>query len=352
MNTNIRETINVLYKIGCYIGTICITFLLFQQYFSNKDASIVQVKTLEEMNRNSFPAITLCFFQRAKTDDLNLFDNQYILSTTGLTGKQYRDTMMGTMKMNHSDILNKINFKMATIKLKNYLSKFRIHDGNHNDIIDWDTTEDFYDGRNISESLPIHRYYQDPLLICYSYHPDIAPNISLKSISLYFSLFKLQRLNGVKIYIYVHYNNQLLRNMRHLYSMKKFDGINSKSSNNELVFRFNSISIMRSRKDANKPCNEDLQNDDAEWMRHVVTLIGCFPPYWRNMYSWVNNFNECNTTEQLKNASRYLPYHNEGMVKSVLKMYHPPCDQMRVLSSSSTSQATNENLLKISFRIR
>ena len=112
------------------------------------------------------------------------------------------------------------------------------------------------------------------------------------------------------------------------------------------------ISIMRSRKDANESCNEVLENDDAEWMKQVVTLIGCFPPYWRNMYPRVNNFNECNTTEQLKNIARHLPLDNESMKKSVLKMYHPPCDQMRVMANSHVARTSDKELLKINFRFR
>ena len=109
---------------------------------------------------------------------------------------------------------------------------------------------------------------------------------------------------------------------------------------------------MRRRKDANSPCNEDLQDDDENWTQRVIALIGCFPPYWKNMHLRVNNFNECNTTEQLKNMSKYLPLDNERMVKPILKMYHPPCDQMRVLANSNIVGYKKASLLKIKFRFR
>ena len=152
--------------------------------------------------------------------------------------------------------------------------------------------------------------------------------------------------------MFVHNNNQIIRNMRYLNKIEQFGGINYKYSNNKMVLDLNSISIIRTRKDANEPCNEDLENDDAEWMQHVVTRIGCFPPYWKDLklYSKANNFNECNTTEQLTNMSRYLPYENESMTKSVLKMYHPPCEQMRVLANTNVARTKNEKLLKIKFR--
>ena len=115
---NITAGINIVYQIGCFIGTICIIFRLFEQYYSNEDASIVLIKKFSQTKRNSFPAITLCF-ESGSSD--GLYDNQQILSTTGLTANQYRDIMMGNIKIPHSSGLDELNFEMATIKLKNYL---------------------------------------------------------------------------------------------------------------------------------------------------------------------------------------------------------------------------------------
>ena len=346
---NTTERINIAYKIGCYVGTIAIVFLLFEQYFSNEDKSIVIMKSFEDTKRNSFPAITLCF---KSADDVDgLYHNQYILSTTGLTGKQYRDSMMGNIKISHSSGFDKLDFEMATIKLHNYMTKFKVDDTIGNKIIEW-KDKDSFARSNVTQNLPVGIYYQDPTLICYTYHTDVDPNITLLSASFYFSISKLQSINGGKLLMYVHHNNQLLRNMRFIYKLRDFKGINFNYSNNYLTLDLNDINIIRRRKDANSPCNEDLQDDDEHWMQHVVALIGCFPPYWKNIYLRVNNFNECNTTEQLKNMSRYLPWVNERMTRSVLNMYHPPCDQMRVLANSQSDRYKKKSRLKINFRFR
>ena len=104
--------------------------------------------------------------------------------------------------------------------------------------------------------------------------------------------------------------------------------------------------------DGNKPRNEDIEKYDDEWMKHVVSLIGCFPPYWKNIYPGIKNFNECTTTEQLKNVSRYLPYDNEGATKMVLKMHQQPCEQMRVVVSSNKDVYYKNDTLKIKLRFR
>ena len=340
---NTTERINIGYKIGCYIGTIAIVFLLFKQYFSNEDTSIVIMKRFEDTNRNSFPVITLCFTTARDSD--GLYQNQYILSTTGLTGKEYRDSIMGNIKMSHSSGLDKLDFEMATIKLHNFLTRFKVEDTSDNKIIEWKEDDS-------TNNLPVGIYYQDPTMICYTYHTDVDPNITLSDVNFYFSISKLQSMKNGKLYIFVHHNNQLVRNMRYIHKLRDFEGINFNHSNNHLTLDLNYISIMRRRKDANAPCNEDLQDDDEKWMQHVVSLVGCFPPYWKNIYSRVNNFNECNTAEQLKNVTKYLPRDNERMTKSVLKMYHPPCDQMRVLAGSHIDRHKKASLLKIKFRFR
>ena len=341
---NTRAGIKLGYLISCFFGTIGAIFLLFDQYFSNEDTSVVSVKKFSETKTNSLPAITLCF--TSDSSDLSgLYDERHIWSTTGLTAYQYQNMMMGNQP--YSSYLDKLTFEMATIKLQHYLTRFKIKDSNNRHIFEWNT-EDSLDFINF------FRHYQDPTVICYSYHTDFVPNISLESVNFYFSIYMLQTIKDGELHMFVHHNNQLIRNMRYLSKVEQFEGINYKYSNNKLVLDLNSISIIRSRKDANEPCNQELENDDAEWMQHVVQRIGCFPPYWRRMYSNIskNNFNECNTTQQLKNMSRYLPYENENVTKSILKLYDPPCDTMRVLANSNVARTKNRKLLKIKFRFR
>ena len=119
---NRTEIINTAYKIGCFVGTVCIICFLFEQYIANEDTSIVLIKKFSECNKSSFPAITLCFRCRWSN---NLYDNQSIVSATGLTSKEYRDTMMGDINMSHASGLDKLKFEEATLKLQNYLKRMK-----------------------------------------------------------------------------------------------------------------------------------------------------------------------------------------------------------------------------------
>ena len=316
----------------------------FEQYYSNEDTSVVVIKPFKEANRNTFPVITLCFTSESSD---GFYDNQYILSNTGLTGSQYRDIMLGNVKMPYSSGVDKLSFDMATIKLEQYLTKFKVYDSNYQTLLEW-KRKDSFDRSNVTQNLPVDLYYRDPFAKCYYYHTGGYPNITLSEIEFYFSVSELQRIKKGKLYIYVHYKNQLLRTLRNDYKIESFHGINS--FNNYIYLYLKTMSIMRTRKDRNEPCNEDLKDDDGEWMQHVVTLIGCFPPYWKNMYSRLKNFNECNTTQQLKNISGYLPL--EGLKTMILKKYCRPCEEMRTVVLSARDQHNESAKLKIKLQLR
>ena len=58
------------------------------------------------------------------------------------------------------------NFEMATIKMESFLHAFRIQDTNDNNIYKWKSN-----GRvNANNTNPKLISYQDPNIICYTYH--------------------------------------------------------------------------------------------------------------------------------------------------------------------------------------
>ena len=156
------------------------------------------------------------------------------------------------------------------------------------------------------------------------------------------------------MYIYVHYHNQLMRNMKYTHKIRSFQGINIDKNNNALTLDLNYVGIMRKREDANMRCNVTLHNDDRSWMQRVIRVIGCIPPYWKVLYEGgrVNTPPQCNTSNQLRNVSRYLPFKNELMVKTVLRKYHPPCHRMRVYANTNNDRYPEADILKIKFKFR
>ena len=238
------------------------------------------------------------------------------------------------------------------LKLKcYYLLQFKVSDVNGGRVVNWKNVHDLSISKHEPKSLPVVIYYQDPNLLCYNYHSNFSLN-EVESINYYFSIAKLKTIKGGEMYIYVHYLNQLVRNMRHVYKVRSFKPITYRNSNNYLVLDMRSISIMRSRKDAKEPCNESLKDDDQEWMKNVVNAVGCCPSYWENLFLSNKHFEKCKTSKEFKNAAKYHPRENQKITSSVFKMYMQPCDKMRVSINSGTDQYSKPNIFKIKFRFR
>ena len=350
MKMNFLDGTFIIYKLGCFVGTFYIIYMLFDQYYLNDDASKVLIKRFAEAGRSSFPAITLCLSDDGSN---SLYDEEYVSFNAAVDAKDYRDALMGKeTRINESFLQDPEFFRKATIKMENYLLKFKIYDVNEENIVYWKELKKTNGITNETEKFPLLMYYQDPNLLCYSYHAHYSENITVDSINYYFNLSKLQTITGGEIYIFVHYTNHLVRNMRYVYKIRSLKGISHHNSNNALVLDMRYISIMRSRRDARDPCDETLINDDKAWMKNVMSVIGCYPCYWENIFLDNTDSVKCKTNEELKIASMYHPRNNERMTKHILKMYTQPCDQMRVSVNSNSDQHDNSEIFKIKFRFR
>ena len=149
---------------------------------------------------------------------------------------------------------------------------------------------------NIAKMKSIRLKYQDPTLSCYEYMTDLISRVTIDSIDFYFSISKLQEIQNGELYIYANQPNQLIRNLRYIYKIRRFSGISKHTSTNLIVLDLNSISVIQSREGANEPCDANLEDDDAEWMRQVVRTVGCVPSYWRAIYQGPDH-GQCKTFE-------------------------------------------------------
>ena len=337
-----------IYTSVCFMFTVYIIIWLLLKYFANEDASTLNSKSFQDAPANVFPAITICLQSAKNNRGLYIKD---VLSKHGFNQSDYWDMLVGIKSTDAGNGIP-IAFENVTIKIENYLNKFRIQDTNDNQIITWKYTDFINAGGNSYPTVPMQVNYQDPNIICYSYHGKIDSDSTVQSIDFYFNLPKLKMIQKGLMAIYIHYNSQLIRNMRYLYKIRDFEGIEKNASNNQITFDLNSISLIRMRADANYPCDPMLENDDKNWMQRVCNLIGCIPPYWKVFHPDENPTVECFTSSQLKQAATYLPLNNEIAVKNVLQTYDPPCYRMRVFANTNSDRYNKEHMLKLKFRFR
>ena len=172
------------------------------------------------------------------------------------------------------------------MNLRNYLEKFRVQDTNENEYVwKYDETMETPTFEYVANQpfrwnekgmidhateIPLVPNYLDPKVKCFTHKPQLDKGIMIDSIDFYFYVEKLASIEKGMVYIYVHEREQLIRNMRYLYKIRNFIGINSKNSNNQLVFDLMYLRVVKSRKDAKDTCDVNLANDDLKWMKHVV----------------------------------------------------------------------------------
>ena len=329
---------------------------------SNEDSSSIIVKRFRQ--GKIFPVISLCLRSKHAYD--GLYNGNYTKDTLGMDSHDYKDVLLGKRLVANITGIIDAEFNEATNKLQKYLKKFRVQDTNENEFV-WrfnETTHELGDAlptiyrselSDLEENIPkiksIRLKYQDPTLFCYEYMTDLLSRVTIDSIDFYLDISKLREIRKDDLYIYANQPNQLIRNLRYIYKIRRFSGVSKDSRTNVIIIDLNSISVIQNRADANEPCDANLEDDDAEWMRHVVETVGCVPPYWRKIYQGPESA-QCTTTEQLKNLSFYLPMKNELGTMAIFQKYIQPCTHMRVQSNANSDQYKREDTLKLKIRLR
>ena len=351
------NVLKYLYVICLFSLTVYEVTYLVEKYNSNKDTSEIRVQTFRKSQYEHFPAITICFYSNTGDDEDNgdgdgLYNNFNILEKVGMNKSFYRDIISGNIK---DDVLLKralenITFDMATIQLDKYLYKFRVQDNDHKQLMSW--KQALFPHKNETK-LPLSLFlsYQDPTFICYTYHTKHNVDVTVDSVDFYFYISKLQTIEEGQMYIYVHYQNQLIRHLRYLYKIHSFHGLKQEQSKNMVTLDLSFVSVTKRRQDANDQCDNSLRNDDEKWLQNALNRIGCLPPYW-NKLATNSKVPDCRTSLQLKNASGYTALYNEKAVWSIFESYLPPCYQMRVMVNSNNNYYKRDEIFKLKFRLR
>ena len=99
-------------------------------------------------------------------------------------------------------------------------------------------------------------------------------------------------------------------------------------------------------------------NDDSKWFRKVTDEVGCIPGYWGELIAkdqpgTINGNRFCNSTSQYSKLKSFFPLDHcgaQGNAKNVLKHFDPFCHQLRVMTTTKTSNWREANILKLQFR--
>ena len=349
----LEKLLRNIFWLGCFICTICISVSLIFKYVGNESSSVLRVIKFNRSDDRNYPALTLCFL--SDEEKRGLYKDDYIGQIDGMNTTYYRNALLGIEINNASTKLSEIDFNKATINISDIVADIRLKD--INGFKTYDFSQTFNSALRLA-NVPLEISYQDPERICCTYHPSYTPDKNAEEVDLFLNTEKLGDISEGHIHFFAHYKHQFIRNMRYINKVTDFPDIAKAKRPNLIIFDWDHISIIQMREDANDPCSNNIQNDDYEWLANTMNIIGCIPPYWEVLIRNHTTFNPykrtlsiCSTSEELRNAARYLPYQNE-MKHRAFDDYTPPCTRMRVITNTNFDRYKDRKRFKIKLRYR
>ena len=345
--------------IVCSVIVIYMTEKEIQRYFKNKNTSSIAIKYFQKTGdqASTYPTFTICFFGSSVIYDFKKFKKRYGGWQEPVQDRirQYGNILSGFKKANAAMLETFPIFSSLTIDLKDLIRSYRSEDENHDWINEWETTNNTelhpINGTKYSY-WPFYVSYQTPRMICFTWIDHFPDNIYKQIDVINLKVPALKSLewknhHGLcgKLYIFVHAEGQLIRNLDKpaLTLDTSFDPIDGVQHEIDLK----RVDVLKRRKDENIPCKSYAESEDIEYMKFVIEEVKCVPPYWQSLNLNVAETKLCNSTEMLKNLTEeYNGWYPEPKRWTILKWR--PCYRMVV----STVHHDNKNLTSFRLRLR
>ena len=344
---NIEKLLINVCNIICYLGVFYVSFNLISAYINNKDSSQISTREFNKYPEGRYPSFTICFKGKEQMINDKLLQAKY-----GVSADMYYSVMSGD-KSDGDQIIPHINFKDAVVDIETTIAEFTAEDEHDDKIVEWEA------GVNNKEILPLRRSYEDPASVCYTYDTLLDSSVSLSEIG-----FKVNSTVVIEkigedgaIYSQAHYPGHMIRSARtYILKIKDLKYVSPDYANNNILVMISGITIMRLRKDAVTSCDPELVDEDAVWMKHVVTTIGCWPSFWNNsLASSKINSNDmpiCTSQNQLKELKKYWLLEGKVLTRDFFKKNIGPCQRMNMYATIDKRRKDDVGLIKIKFRIQ
>ena len=342
---NIDKIVSMSLSLCCYGSSIYMIFFLFSKYYDNEDSSKVEMKQFHDSPSVRYPSFTFCF----SAEDGKLFKAEVLQNEFGMTQEEYYQQLTGGLDAANTD-LTTTKFNRVMAKIDDFLEEFDAEDSSFQNYNKWNIT------MNKIQSAPLHSSYQDPTINCFTYNTEYNESVSLRQIDVKLNITKIQlQFRHLKLYIMVHYPGQLIRNIRnYVYRIKYWNKLKSGKNNNYVVLSFSGLTLMRLRENAIKPCDPELIDDDAEWIKHAAKAIGCIPPYWNNNSNdYFKPEKICNFKNELDSIKAYWPREDNVFAKKIFQNYKRPCNSFeQLIFNSDSSFYSDHDILKIRIKLQ
>ena len=300
-----------------------------KRYFDNEDTSSSHKKEFNQSPNDLYPSFTYCFEDK----EGGIYDKQITPEVTGLNRSHFQKVLAGQVSSLNFETsentlsIGDIDSNNVTLTLSNVILYMDSHFFNN-------SKHQVKKFGKVHDTLPFYKSYQDPVKICFTRKSLFEERIVreyeylyLKDAKTLVSLFNRQ----TRISLYIHQDYHLTRAFKNIpvYSYRLKKGVwPLKPLDIFLDLNIVIVSMLRERFDGNKPCNPSLINDDKEFRNRAMGIIGCVPPYWMQFQSDTSTLNQCNTSNELKEAFDQIQ-----RIDQIMDTYIPPCNEMSIVTT-------------------
>ena len=198
-----------------------------------------------------------------------------------------------------------------------------------------------------SIAYPFKKVFQDPTKLCYS--PEQLPDVHKKSDHLTFNLTDLkanfnmfENWNMPALTIHIHMQGQFLRSIgKELSSLTPGDLVrycpemlgsySSDCFGTRLTFDISQVTLLKSRHDADKQCENDLKDEDEKIMKTILEddEVRCVPMFWMGLSNYSSRYPKCTTDSQYRRIADLTA----GTQSKIRDKIVPPCQEMIIVTN-------------------
>ena len=289
----------------------------------NKDATSIQYRLYNDRPVDKYPTFSICF----EGNSFLWYNEHRIFNEYGLSTRTYEAMVMGKDALMYefnpkTDLYKKVPVEMKNDSLP--FDQFHVQIGDFLEIADFKTNKQnnaYYYQDKLSKIVkpPFFIGYQTATMICFTRQSDDVSNLIRVSDSIAFKRDVLTKLNykNTKIKFIVHHPGQLLKSLDTASFSTTFA---SYHWDEILSFNLAQHTILRKRPESNTPCDDEIKNQDENYILGVSTNIGCIPPYWKSTMQFPPEMKDCTTPKQFKDA-----YNFTQNLRQALPSYGTPC---------------------------
>ena len=323
-----------LFQIGCIILTVIMTYEQFLKYSKNEDSSSVSFRGFNHEEKDVYPTFSLCMHSTEGAIMKGSPDFEGSGTPTGV--EMYQKMLTGNEELRKEFHAFEFNDNTVDV-LDDFVSTFVSYTKQGHQIDHWTS----HQGKNKSNSSPFYKSYQDP------YHQCISKSVKfvrgqvlhhdylvLNARNLHNYIAHVSNDNTTNLFLYVHHPGQLIREFgKQSFQLNLLDFYNAiKKTNNYREIHISQVDVVRKRADGVVPCNDEIHDENEEWLSSVIQETKCIPQYWKGALRMSSStphldLPNCNTSDQYRNIhDNYLPPNN---FESGEKLYSGTCNQMR-----------------------